>query len=112
MEHLQDKIKSFQDCKMKLKNVIKQPGDFQEIALTRHTKCILELGCKLNRWLEVLKYRKYDITYDISQLEKGWISYIKKCKYFDFNPISHWAFWGSPILGGGFPPPSIDIIGS
>ena len=78
--HLQEKIELFQDCKLELQNVVKQPSEYRDIALTRYTRCIVELECKLNQWFEVLKYRKNEIARDIEKMEEGWISYIKKCK--------------------------------
>ena len=53
---------------------MKQTSEYRDIALTRYPRCIVEIECKLNQWLEVLKYRKHGITRDIEKMEEGNVS--------------------------------------
>ena len=79
--HLEGKIETFEQCKLALHDVIKSGRKtLQEIALTRYTRCTLNLACKLNSWLEVLTNRRYDILVDLRQMDIGWVPYVKKCK--------------------------------
>ena len=80
IEHLEEKIESFENCKLELQDVVKRPGSYRDIALNRYLKCSMELQCRLKLWLNALKYRKYDIEHDLRQMEAGWVSYLKKCK--------------------------------
>ena len=85
IEHLEEKIESFEYCKFQLQNILKRPGQLRGRALNRYTTCTLNIECKLNQWLEALKYRKHDITYDLKQLGSGWVPYIKKCRFLCFH---------------------------
>ena len=82
IEHLEEKIDSFEYCKFKLQDIVKRPGAYRDLAINRYLKCSIDIECKLNRWLAALKYRKYDIKHDLIQMEAGWVPYLKKCKLF------------------------------